>query len=114
MEDKRKSEKLTKTILDTVELLNQTLDQIKNVDLKKYEEMEEKLEQMRSLIVVEGFDAFELINSLMSLSNEMISFLTISLNKQYSESRIHYENTQNTDLQLYVSPKKNIKERIGI
>ena len=84
---------ISKTILDTIKLLEEKLSTIKEVDEKMYKEMREKLDDIYEKSKTKTLNAFETVNLLMKLQNETIVFLD--------------ERQNCLSLQVYNKPSKN-------
>lgn len=113
--NKIKTGNIEKTIENTIYLLNEKINKIKQIDNKKFEEMQEKLNQVILGVRKHSLSAFEIVDLLMRLQNETIIFLDANLYKESSnEPNIVYNNNEEaTAIQLYVSPKKGFWEKIG-
>ena len=84
---------ISKTILETIKLLEEKITSIKEVDNNMYEEMRKKLDDIYEASKNKTLNAFETVNSLMQLQNEAIIF---------------FDTRQNMlGLQVYNKPSKN-------
>ncbi len=112
---KDKTGDIVKTIEDTIHLLNEKLIKIKQVDNRRFEEMQGKLDQVILGSKNGSLSAFEIVDLLMKLQNETIIFLDTTLYKENSNelNRLHDSEEKTTDMQLYVPPKKGFWEKIG-
>ncbi len=84
---------ISKTILDTIKLLEEKLTTIKEVDENMYKEMRKKLDDIYEASKTKTLNAFETVNLLMKLQNETIVFLD--------------ERQTCLSLQVYNKPSKN-------
>ena len=84
---------ISKTILETIKLLEEKITSIKEVDNNMYDEMRKKLDDIYEASKNKTLNAFETVNSLMQLQNEAIIF---------------FDTRQNMlGLQVYNKPSKN-------
>ena len=94
---------ISKTIMNTIKLLEEKLEDIKKVDEQKHGEMREELDNIYEASKNKRLNVFETVNQLMQLQNETIAFLDTALEKKQAEC---------TDLQIYTEPKKGFWERL--
>ena len=93
---------ISKTIMDTIKLLEEQLEKIKEVDNEKYGEIRTKLDDIYEQSKNKSLNVFETVNSLMKLQNDTITFLDTN-RPPVQES---------TELTIYKEHKKGFLERL--
>ena len=93
---------ISKTIMNTIKLLEEKLEIIKEVDNEKYEEIREKLDNIYKQSESKSLNVFETVNLLMKLQNETITFLD-----EYRK-----KSQECTELAINADHKKGFLERL--
>lgn len=92
---------ISKTIMETIKLLEEKLVPIKEADETKHDEMRKELDGIYEASKNKTLNAFETVNLLMKLQNEAITFMDSDLYKQGS-----------TELTIYTGPEKGFFKRL--
>ncbi len=95
---------ISKTIMDTIKLLEEKLVPIKEVDEEKHNQMRKELDGIYEASKNKTLNAFETVNLLMKLQNEAITFMDTD------EYKLGDANT--TELTIYTGPEKGFFRKL--
>ena len=95
---------ISKTIMETIKLLEEKMELIKQVDVNKYSEIREQLDHIYGDSKEKKLNVFETINLLMKLQNETINCLHIYVYQQYAQKE--------KQLQVYEENPKGFWRRL--
>ncbi len=95
---------ISKTIMETIKLLEEKLVPIKEVDEEKYAQMRKELDSIYEASKNKTLNAFETVNLLMKLQNEAITFMDTDEYKQ--------GDANTTELTIYTGPEKGFFRRL--
>ncbi len=100
----KKETDISKTIMDTIKLLEEKIISIKEVDENKYEEMRKELDSIYEASKNKTLNAFETVNLLMKLQNDAITFMDTDLYKKGNQNV--------TELTIYNGPEKGFFKKL--
>ena len=119
MEENNKKEnitsKISETIQKTIDIVVEKLKKVEDVDSKKAEEMNKNLESIYNRIKAGNLNAFEILQELMMIQNDLITFLDSDEYKQKNETvKMNEINIEKEDkaLQVYSQTNLNIFEKL--
>ena len=100
---------ISSTILNTIKILEEKLVEIKEVDIKTYEEMRKKLDEIYEASKNKALNVIETVNLLMKLQNETIAFLDAHIQNNMS-LQIYKPQSQNPIKRFLIMLKNKIME----
>lgn len=119
MEENNKKEnitsKISETIQKTIDIVVEKLKKVEDVDSKKAEEMNKNLESIYNRIKAGNLNAFEILQELMMIQNNLIIFLDSDEYKQKNVVVQMNESSKEKEekaLQIYSQTNLNIFEKL--
>ena len=101
---------ISTTILNTIKILEEKLIEIKQLDIKTYEEMRKKLDEIYEASKNKTLNVIETVNLLMKLQNDTIAFLDTYIDENTMSLQIYNPPTQNPIKRFFIMIKNKIME----
>lgn len=93
------SSKISATIQKSIQLIGEKIERVEQVDLERAEWMKTKMNHLQQGAKTQQLNAFEVLDEILNLQNELILFLD-------------QEKNQETSLQVYVPPKQSFFSKV--
>ncbi len=107
--DENKEIDISRTILNTIKLLEEEITSIEKIDIETYEKIRKKLDEIYDASKNKKLNVIEIVNLLMQLQNETITFLDTSMQNSM-ELQIYKPQSQNPIKRFFVMLKNKIIE----
>ena len=104
---------ISKTIMETIKLLEEKLVLIKELNVEKHQEMREKLDNIYNQSKNKTLNVFETVNLLMQLQNEAIAFMDESMLSKNNQLTIYNEHKKGFFSRIFEKIKKVFTSKLN-